>query len=125
MGALWTLLDFALSLYLLVLVAWMVLDWVAAVADTPPWARRARRRRLHADAIRLRRPIHRRRERPAYLRARYYDPATGQFLSRDPALSLSGSVYAYADGDPIGRKDPSGLWTGGICRAFGLMPCPP
>jgi RHS repeat-associated protein len=60
-----------------------------------------------------------------YLGARYYDPATGQFLSRDPALSLSGSVYAYADGDPIGRKDPSGLWTGGICRAYGLMPCPP
>jgi RHS repeat-associated protein len=50
-----------------------------------------------------------------YLRARYYDPATGQFLTRDPASSLSGSVYAYADGDPIGRKDPSGLWTGGIC----------
>ncbi|WP_320109509.1 RHS repeat-associated core domain-containing protein [Amycolatopsis mediterranei] len=50
-----------------------------------------------------------------YLRARYYDPATGQFLTRDPALPLSGSVYGYADGDPIGRKDPSGLWTGGIC----------
>ncbi|RSD13546.1 YggT family protein [Amycolatopsis eburnea] len=42
MGALWSLIGFALSLYLLVLVARMVLDWVAVVADTPPWARRAR-----------------------------------------------------------------------------------
>jgi YggT family protein len=42
MGALGTLLGFALSLYLLVLVARMVLDWVAVPANTPPWARRAR-----------------------------------------------------------------------------------
>jgi YggT family protein len=42
MGALGTLLGFVLSLYLLVLVARMVLDWVAVLANTPPWARRAR-----------------------------------------------------------------------------------
>ncbi|EOD64076.1 YggT family protein [Amycolatopsis vancoresmycina] len=42
MGALGTLLGFLLSLYLLVLVARMVLDWVGMVTDTPPWARRAR-----------------------------------------------------------------------------------
>ncbi|MEV7092292.1 YggT family protein [Amycolatopsis sp. NPDC051045] len=41
MGALGTLLGFVLSLYLLVLVARMVLDWVAMLADSPPWARRA------------------------------------------------------------------------------------
>jgi len=42
MGALGTLLGFALSLYLLVLIARMVLDWVGMLADSPPWARRAR-----------------------------------------------------------------------------------
>jgi YggT family protein len=42
MGALGTLLGFALSLYLLVLIARMVLDWVGMVATAPPWARRAR-----------------------------------------------------------------------------------
>jgi RHS repeat-associated protein len=44
-----------------------------------------------------------------YLRARYYDPATGQFLTRDPLASASGSPYGYADGDPLNGADPSGL----------------
>jgi RHS repeat-associated protein len=52
-----------------------------------------------------------------YLQARYYGPATGQFLTRDPAAAVSGSVYGYADDNPIGAKDPSGLWTDGICRS--------
>jgi RHS repeat-associated protein len=30
-----------------------------------------------------------------YLRARYYDPATGQFLSRDPITAQTRSPYAY------------------------------
>ncbi|MFJ7212636.1 YggT family protein [Amycolatopsis sp. NPDC098790] len=42
MGALGTLLGFVLTVYLLVLVARMVLDWVGMVADSPPWTRRAR-----------------------------------------------------------------------------------
>jgi YggT family protein len=42
MGALGTLLGFALTLYMLVLIARMVLDWVGMLADSPPWARRAR-----------------------------------------------------------------------------------
>jgi len=48
-----------------------------------------------------------------YLRARYYNPATGRFLSRDP---LDGDPtdpqslhkYLYAGGDPVNRIDPSG-----------------
>jgi RHS repeat-associated protein len=48
-----------------------------------------------------------------YLRARYYNPATGRFLSRDP---LDGNAidpqslhkYLYAGGDPVNRLDPSG-----------------
>ena len=30
-----------------------------------------------------------------YLRARYYDPSTGQFLSRDPLASITHQPYAY------------------------------
>jgi RHS repeat-associated protein len=44
-----------------------------------------------------------------YLRARYYDPATGQFLSRDPLLALTGSAYGYVDGNPLNGTDPLGL----------------
>ena len=48
-----------------------------------------------------------------YLRARYYNPATGRFMSRDP---WSGNQfdpktlhkYLYASGDPINISDPTG-----------------
>jgi RHS repeat-associated protein len=43
------------------------------------------------------------------LRARYYDPATGQFLSRDPLEDTTLHPYAYADNDPTNATDPSGL----------------
>jgi RHS repeat-associated protein len=43
-----------------------------------------------------------------YLRARYYNPQTGQFLSVDPALALTNSPYSYVDGNPVNRADPSG-----------------
>ena len=46
-----------------------------------------------------------------YLRARYYDPATGQFLSRDPLVALTGSAYGYVDGNPLNFTDPLGLLT--------------
>jgi RHS repeat-associated protein len=42
-----------------------------------------------------------------YLRARYYDPETGRFLSQDP-LPL-GNLYAYVGNNPVNRVDPSGL----------------
>jgi RHS repeat-associated protein len=53
-----------------------------------------------------------------YLRARYYDPATAQFLSSDPLNAvlgpdpLSGSVgppYAFVNDNPLNMTDPSGL----------------
>jgi len=48
-----------------------------------------------------------------YLRARYYDPLTGRFLSRDPNVGYIDEPatlhkYLYAGGDPVNRVDPSG-----------------
>ncbi len=46
-----------------------------------------------------------------YYRARYYNPATGRFLSEDPA-GFAGSgpdLYQYAGDDPIDFIDPFGL----------------
>jgi len=43
-----------------------------------------------------------------YLRARYYDPATQQFLTRDPIESIGSQPYAYAGGNPMGFVDPMG-----------------
>lgn len=43
------------------------------------------------------------------LRARWYDPQTASFLSKDPALLLTGESHAYASGDPLSFTDPLGL----------------
>ena len=48
-----------------------------------------------------------------YLRARYYNPATGRFLSRDPEegkIKIPATLhkYLYAGGDPVNRIDPRG-----------------
>ncbi len=42
-----------------------------------------------------------------YLRARYYDPEIGRFLSRDPARG--GHPYGYVANNPVRYVDPSGL----------------
>jgi len=42
--------------------------------------------------------------------ARYYDPAAGRFLQRDPIGVLGGSnIYVYAEGNPVAGIDPHGL----------------
>jgi RHS repeat-associated protein len=48
-----------------------------------------------------------------YLRARYYDPLTGRFMSRDPnagniTIPATLHKYLYADGDPVDKFDPLG-----------------
>jgi RHS repeat-associated protein len=48
-----------------------------------------------------------------YLRARYYNPATGRFMSRDsedgqPTDPKTLHKYLYAGGDPVNAKDPTG-----------------
>jgi RHS repeat-associated protein len=44
-----------------------------------------------------------------YLRTRYYDPYTAQFLSRDPLVALTREPYGYVAGDPLNAIDPTGL----------------
>jgi RHS repeat-associated protein len=48
------------------------------------------------------------------MQARAYDPATGRFTSRDPLGVLSGDVNRdrYAENNPTGLVDPSGLGDG-------------
>jgi RHS repeat-associated protein len=48
-----------------------------------------------------------------YLRARYYNPNTGRFMSRDPydgdaKIPATLHKYLYAGGDPVNLKDPTG-----------------
>jgi len=45
-----------------------------------------------------------------YYRARYYDPQSGRFLSRDP-IDAAGILhpYAYVQNDPLNGTDPLGL----------------
>jgi RHS repeat-associated protein len=66
-----------------------------------------------------------------YLRARTYDPATAQFLSRDPMVGITQAPYNYAGDNPLNIGDPSGLcnanpfsesfWTEGNCVSEGPL----
>jgi hypothetical protein len=51
-----------------------------------------------------------------YMRARWYEPRTGRFLSEDP-VGLEGGInpYAYAGNDPVNLSDPTGLELIEIC----------
>jgi RHS repeat-associated protein len=42
-----------------------------------------------------------------YMRARYYEPWTGRFLSEDPAMD-GANWYVYCANDPVNSVDPSG-----------------
>ena len=44
-----------------------------------------------------------------YLRARYYDATTAQFLTVDPATATTSSPYAYVGGNPLYSSDPTGM----------------
>lgn len=45
------------------------------------------------------------------LRARWYEPSTGSFLSEDPAFTSTDDAYGYASGNPLSYTDPLGLWS--------------
>jgi RHS repeat-associated protein len=66
-----------------------------------------------------------------YLRARYYDPATGSFLTRDLAVTTTRAPYAYVKDNPLNATDPRGLcdWamqifpaTSGLCAFEHVTP---
>ncbi|MFP4473400.1 MAG: RHS repeat-associated core domain-containing protein [Candidatus Omnitrophota bacterium] len=56
-----------------------------------------------------------------YMRARYYDPAAGRFISEDPIGFAGGdvSLYGYVGASPLMFVDPSGLKTYGANRQIG------
>jgi RHS repeat-associated protein len=43
-----------------------------------------------------------------YLRAGYYDPVAGRFLSVDPMANQGQHPYTYAGADPVNGRDPTG-----------------
>lgn len=60
-----------------------------------------------------------------YLRARYYDPVIGRFVSRDPLVGneanpLSLNRYSYSFNNPANFTDPSGLSSIGVCGSNDL-----
>ena len=63
-----------------------------------------------------------------YLRARYMNPATGRFLTRDTHEGtvfepLTLHKYLYVANDPVNKADPSGLMLGELALAGGgVMP---
>jgi hypothetical protein len=58
--------------------------------------------------------------------ARYYDPATGQFLSIDPDVAQTEAPFDYTGDDPVNEVDPTGLLFGisfgGLCIRY--VTCP-
>jgi RHS repeat-associated protein len=57
---------------------------------------------------------------PSYYRARYYDAATGRFISEDPLLFLAGGTnfYSYGFDNPADLNDPAGLSPGVLDRVL-------
>ena len=54
-----------------------------------------------------------------WLGARYYDPATGRFISADPlGHAASMSLYDYCGGDPVNGLDPDGRFGKGIASGY-------
>jgi RHS repeat-associated protein len=62
-----------------------------------------------------------------YMRARYYEPASGRFLNEDPKRN-GWNWTTHCENSPVGKADVSGklpyaadLWIGGICVLLGLF----
>lgn len=51
-----------------------------------------------------------------YLRARYYDPVTAQFISIDPLAAATRDIYTYANNNPLNQSDPLGLMADPLSR---------
>jgi RHS repeat-associated protein len=59
-----------------------------------------------------------------YLRARWYDPQTGQFLTRDPLEGITRRPYAYGEDNPLANVDRTGL-SGEELEVPCFWPCGP
>ena len=59
-----------------------------------------------------------------YMRARYYDPQLGRFISEDPT-GLAGGInpYVFAAADPVNASDPSGLACKYVARLISTTFC--
>ena len=53
---------------------------------------------------------------------RYYDPATAQWMSVDPAVATTGQPYVFTGADPINLRDPLGL-SGGVLSPKRVKAC--
>jgi RHS repeat-associated protein len=60
-----------------------------------------------------------------YLRDRYYDPTTGQFLTRDALAAVTRQPYTYVNGNSLNYADPSGAIGGGLGGCALNDTCPP
>jgi RHS repeat-associated protein len=60
-----------------------------------------------------------------YLRGRYYDPTSAQFLSRDPIEPLTQQPYGYAAQEPLDISDPAGLWNYNLHYDLGITALTP
>jgi RHS repeat-associated protein len=58
-----------------------------------------------------------------YLRARYYDPGTAQFVTVDPMTGTTGEPYAYGADTPVNLVDPTGriVWELGFAVAGAIV----
>jgi len=73
-------------------------------------------------------PDRRRENRPRYdgkavgtVLARYYDPATAQFLTVDPDAAITLSAYGYVRGNPLNASDPGGLTNDASSGGYGNL----
>ncbi|HVA05777.1 MAG TPA: RHS repeat-associated core domain-containing protein [Acidimicrobiales bacterium] len=70
---------------------------VIELAETALEARKSRHRSLRSRRF------------CSYTIGRYYDPATGQFLSVDPLADQTRQAYAYTRDNPVNAVDPLGF----------------
>ncbi len=56
-----------------------------------------------------------------YLRLRYYDFGTGQFISQDPIGSVTRQQYNYGLDNPLNMTDPTGLGTNPLKGLFDVL----
>jgi RHS repeat-associated protein len=57
-----------------------------------------------------------------YLRAREYDPSTGQFIKIDPSVTTTNEPYSYGADNPTNGVDPNGTWVVGSCVGGSAAP---